>query len=208
MVYHPHDGFFSTSRVRVDGKFLREERQKFYVKGFCYGPFAENSHGEYLPEPAKMLADLAQMRRLGANTIRLYAVPSPAVLDQVLAQGIRVFLDVPWEKHRCVFEDWTAKESARHQIRATARLAANHAAVLAISVVNEIPNDIVRFYGRDEIECFICELADSVKQIAPECLTTFANFPTTEFCLLARFGSIGRVLRSIATYRRRSTART
>ena len=177
----PLEDLDSASRVWVDGKFLRLGESKFYIKGFSYGPFAVNSRGEHLPERSRMVDDLAQMRRLGANTIRLYSVPSPEVLDDVLEQGLRVFLDVPWEKHRCFFDDWTAKESAKRQIIDTARLAANHPAVLAISVVNEVPNDIVRYYGHAAIERFIDELGDSVKQIAPECLTTFANYPTTEF---------------------------
>jgi GT2 family glycosyltransferase len=171
----------SANRVWVDGKFLREGKRKFYVKGFCYGPFAENSRGENLPEREQMVNDLNHMRSLGANTVRLYSVPSRDVLDQIYELGMRVFVDVPWEKHRCFFEDWTAKESARHQILDTARLAANHPAVLAVSVVNEVPNDIVRFYGHAAIERFISDLGDTVKQVAPECLTTFANYPTTEF---------------------------
>lgn len=171
----------SHDRIWVDGKFLREGKRKFYIKGFCYGPFAENSRGEHLPEREQMVNDLKHMRGLGGNTARLYSVPTPDTLDEFHNQGIRVFLDVPWEKHRCFFEEWSAKESARRQILEAARLAANHPAVLAVSVVNEVPNDIVRFYGHAVVERFISELGDAVKQIAPECLTTFANYPTTEF---------------------------
>ena len=175
------------SRIRVDGKFFRIGSRKFYVKGFCYGPFALNSQGEYMPEPPQMAGDFAQMRRLGANAIRLYSVPSPVALDEIHEQGLRVILDVPWEKHRCFFEDWTAKETARRQIRAAAQLAAKHPAVMAVSVVNEIPNDVVRFHGHDRLQTFVEELGDSVKQIAPDCLTTFANYPTTEFFQPAGF---------------------
>jgi glycosyltransferase involved in cell wall biosynthesis len=168
-------------RVRVAGKFLWLNDSKFYLKGFCYGPFAMNSLGEFLPERAQMREDIAHMKQLGANTARLYFVPSAEVLDEFLRQDVRVFLDIPWEKHRCFFEDWATRESARLQVRQAAEIAANHPAVLAISVVNEVPNDIVRFYGNRDIESFIAELGDSVKQIAPDCLTTFANYPTTEF---------------------------
>jgi GT2 family glycosyltransferase len=175
-----HD-FRSNNRVRVGGKFLRLGNGKFYVKGFCYGPFSLNSRNEYLPEPPQMAADFRHMRQLGANTVRLYSVPSSETFDELLRHGLRAIIDVPWEKHRCFFEDWTAKESARRQIRTTAEFAAKHPAVLAISVVNEIPNDVVRYHGHKPIQAFIEELGDSVKQIAPECLTTFANYPTTEF---------------------------
>src|SRR5262245_20450625 len=132
-------------RVRVDGKFFRVGEAKFYVKGFSYGPFAVNSAGEQFPETTQRARDFAQLRKLGANTLRLYSVPSPAVLDELLAHDLFALVDVPWEKHRCFFEDWASRESARESVRASARLAANHPAVLAISVVNEIPNDVIRF---------------------------------------------------------------
>ena len=70
---------------------------------------------------------------------------------------------------------------------AAAQLAAKHPSVMAVSVVNEIPNDIVRFHGHERLERFVEELSDSVKQIAPDCLTTFANYPTTEFFQPAGF---------------------
>ena len=170
-----------SSRIHVDGKFFRDGPRKFYVKGFCYGPFAQNLHGEHLPEPSQRDADFAHMRRLGANTIRLYSLPERETLEAASRHELRVVLDVPWEKHRCFFEDWTARENARRQVKAAAELAARHPAVMAISVVNEIPSDVVRFQGHERLEKFVEELADSVKQIAPGCLTTFANYPTTEF---------------------------
>jgi glycosyltransferase involved in cell wall biosynthesis len=168
-------------RVHCGGKFLRLGQAKFYLKGFSYGPFAPNAAGDFLPPRRKMLQDFEHIVKLGANTIRLYQVPSREVLDDIYEQGLRVILDVPWEKHRCFFEDWAAKESARETILNTARSTGGHPAVLAISVVNEVPNDIVRFYGHKPIERFIAELGDSVKQVAPDCLTTYANYPTTEF---------------------------
>jgi hypothetical protein len=168
-------------RIRVDGKFFRLGAAKFYLKGFCYGPFSPNSQGEHLPERPQLRADFQQIKQLGANTIRLYSVPSVEALDAALEHGLRVLVDVPWEKHRCFFEDWNAKESARERIRTTAESIGSHRAVLAISVVNEIPNDVVRYHGHRALERFIEELGDCVKQAAPECLTTYANYPTTEF---------------------------
>jgi GT2 family glycosyltransferase len=176
-----------SNRVRVDGKFFRVGPGKWYVKGFCYGPCAPNSRGEFLPEPSQIRADFCKMRDLGANTIRLYSLPSSASIDEAERHGLKVVLDVPWEKHRCFFEDWNAREAARRQVMAAAELAAKHPSVMAVSVVNEIPNDIVRFHGHERLEQFVEELSDSVKQIAPDCLTTFANYPTTEFLQPAGF---------------------
>src|SRR5690348_14677793 len=138
-------------RVHVSGKFFRLGTAKFYIKGFCYGPFPQNSAGEYLPEASQMAKDFRHMHELGANTVRLYTIPSLATLDAILDHGLRAIIDVPWEKHRCFFEDWNAKESARAQVRVAAELAGAHPGVLAISVVNEIPNDVVRYHGHEPL---------------------------------------------------------
>ena len=175
-----------TSRVRTDGKFFRLGREKWFVKGFSYGPFAPDSHGEALPEAADAARDFATIHAMGGNAIRVYYPPPRWLLDEALRHQLRVFVDVPWDKHRCFFEDWSAQQEARQRVRETARQLGNHPAVFAISVVNEYPNDVVRFYGRQRVERFTDELIDVVKQESPECLATFVNFPTTEFLAPAR----------------------
>jgi cellulose synthase/poly-beta-1,6-N-acetylglucosamine synthase-like glycosyltransferase len=171
------------SRVQLSGKFFRLSGggEKFYVKGFSYGPFAPNRDGEALPERVQVQRDFAHMRELGANTIRVYFPPPVWLLDEALAHGLFVFIDIPWEKHRCFFEDWYALERARDRVRETARQLGNHPAVFALSVVNEFPVDVVRFYGRKRIERFVEELLAIAKSQAPDCLVTFVNYPTTEF---------------------------
>ena len=169
------------ARPRAAGKFLRRGTEKFYVKGFSYGPFAPNGAGEPLPEREQVARDLAHIRHLGANTIRIYFPPPPWFLDEARIHGLYVFIDVPWEKHRCFFEDWDAMERARDRVRRTARDFGNHPAVLAISVANEFPVDVVRFQGRRRVEHFIEELLMIAKDEAPDCLVTFVSFPTTEF---------------------------
>lgn len=171
-------------RVQLAGKFFRlsgSDGEKFYVKGFSYGPFAPNLAGEPLPEREQVRRDFAHMRQLGANTIRVYFPPPVWLLDEALAHRLYVFIDIPWEKHRCFFEDWYALERARDRVRETARDLGNHPAVFALSVVNEFPVDVVRFYGRKRVERFVEELLAIVKQEAPQCLVTFVNYPTTEF---------------------------
>ncbi len=168
-------------RPAVAGKFFRAGTEKYYVKGFSYGPFAPNSDGEPLPQRDRLRDDFAHMRALGANTIRVYFPPPKWLLDEALDHGLRVFIDVPWEKHRCFFEDWDAIERARDRVRDTARELGRHPGVFAISVANEFPADIVRFQGRHRVERFVEELLGIVKEEAPDCLATFVNFPTTEF---------------------------
>src|SRR5205814_295207 len=58
---------------------------------------------------------------------------------------------------------------------------AEHPAVFALSVVNEVPPDIVRWSGASHVADFIDELIGVVKAINPESLCTFGNYPPTEF---------------------------
>ena len=66
-------------------------------------------------------------------------------------------------------------------MREAARDCGNHPAIFAISVVNEIPPDIVRYIGREKVEQFVDDLVATCKSEAPDCLVTFASFPTTEY---------------------------
>jgi O-antigen biosynthesis protein len=171
----------SSGRVQAAGKFFELDGHKWYLKGLTYGPFAPNQARLHLPEREQMRADFAQMRALGANCVRVYHRPPRWVLDLALEHDLRVFVDVPWEKHRCFFEDWSAQRKARAEARRTARKLGGHPGLFAISVANEFPSDVVRFYGGARVARFVDELVDTVKQQSAGCLTTFANYPSTEY---------------------------
>ena len=171
----------SSARVRVDGKFFELGGRKWYLKGLTYGPFARNREGLFLPERDRLRADFRQIQELGANCIRVYHRPPKWLLDVALEHDLRVFVDVSWEKHRCFFDDWSAQQAAVDEVRRTARELGEHPALFAISVANEFPSDIVRFHGRARVERFVDTLIDCVKQEAPACPATFANYPSTEF---------------------------
>lgn len=171
----------TTSRVIVDGKFFRVGGRKFHAKGVTYGPFAPDAEGLTFPAFPQVESDFKQIIHLGANMVRVYYVPPRWFLDLALKHGLKVFVDVPWEKHRCFLEDYAMREAARDAVRDAANACANHSAVFALSVVNEIPPEIVRWHGAARVADFIDELANDVKSIDPELLCTFASFPPTEF---------------------------
>jgi glycosyltransferase involved in cell wall biosynthesis len=171
----------AANRVRRDGKFLRLGSEKFYVKGVTYGPFAANSEGDPFPEKLQVGLDFAQIRELGGNCIRVYHVPPPWLLNAAEDYGLKILLDVAWPKNLTFIGDTDLLRQARAAVRAAAAACGNHPALLALSVVNEIPPDVVRFMGAKKVEQFIDELAQLAKAQAPDCLVTFANFPTTEY---------------------------
>jgi glycosyltransferase involved in cell wall biosynthesis len=170
-----------TNRVRRDGKFFRLGSQKFYVKGVTYGPFEPNRDGDPFPNPEQAQNDFEQMLDLGANCLRVYHVPPKWFLDLALKMGLKVFLDVAWPKNLSFVDDSELTRQAHEAVRHAAKTCGNHEAIFAISVVNEIPPDLVRYYGRERLEQFVNDLVAIVKHEAPQCLATFANFPTTEY---------------------------
>ena len=66
-------------------------------------------------------------------------------------------------------------------MREAAVACAMHPAVFALSVLNEIPADIVRWSGAGAIADFIDESVTVAKSVDPDCLCTFGNYPPTEF---------------------------
>ncbi|MCO6044731.1 glycosyltransferase [Aeoliella sp. ICT_H6.2] len=168
-------------RIRCAGKYFTLDDQRWAVQGFSYGPFPPRSDGQFLPELNDLRRDLQHIASLNGNCIRVYHPPSRELLDEALRYGIRVFVDVPWEKHRCFFEDWEGRRNALEVAGNLARDLGNHPGLFAISVGNEIPADIIRFQSRHKVAQFVTQLLDTVKQEAPDCLTTYVSYPTTEF---------------------------
>ena len=169
------------SRVVVDGKFFRLGNAKFFPKGVTYGPFAPNSVGELFGDYDRTRADFAQLRELGANLIRVYNIPPRWLLNLALENNLRVLVDVPWNKHLCFLDSEEYLADARGAVRKAAIACKDHAAVFAISVVNEVPPDIVRWSGTKRVSAFIDELVGEVRLQDPAILCTFGNFPSTEF---------------------------
>ena len=144
-----------TNRVRRDGKFFRLGDDKFYVKGVTYGPFEANGDGEPLPERGQVRKDFAQILDLGANVLRVYHTPPRWFMDMAQEAGLKIFIDVAWPKNLTFVGDREVSAQAHQAVREAARTCGNHPAIFAISVVNEIPPDIVRFVGREKVEQFI-----------------------------------------------------
>jgi glycosyltransferase involved in cell wall biosynthesis len=170
-----------TERVVVDGKFFRLGSRKFYPKGVTYGPFQADDSGCTFPSPEQVRRDFGLLRQLNANCLRVYHVPPRWFLDLAHGHGLKLFVDYYWPKHTCFLDDHQAMDDARRATREAAEALAGHPAVFALSLANEIPPDIARWYGARKIQRFVDELAGGVKQIDPQRLVTYVNFPPTEF---------------------------
>lgn len=168
-------------RVRRDGKFFRLGEEKFCIKGVTYGSFRAGEDGEPFKTRDETRRDFELIKELNANTVRIYRIPPAWFLDLAESMGLKVFLDIAWGKQLVFTENEKILADARDRVRDAATRCGNHPALFAISVVNEIPPDVVRYIGAPDVAAFVDELVGIVKSIAPHCLTTFANFPSTEY---------------------------
>src|SRR6267142_1545078 len=194
----------SPARVAVDGQRFRRGAKPLLVQGVTYGPFAPGKDGVQFPAREQVRDDFGQMTFGGINSIRVYHVPPEWLLESADEQGMSVLIDVPWRKHLCFLDSDEARREARLAVRRAAERGRHHPSVLAYSIGNEIPPDVLRWHGRRRVERFLAELQDVAKQADPEALVTYANFPPTEYLDLSflDFATFNVYLHDRETFRR------
>jgi glycosyltransferase involved in cell wall biosynthesis len=167
--------------IRVHGKFLFAGEAKFFVKGVTYGPFAPGSHGAQFPERETVIRDFRLMAELGANTLRVFTVPPLWLLDLAQEAGLRVLAGIPWSQHVTFLDSAEIQSEILRTVLESVRGLNRHPAILAYLIGNEIPPDMVRWHGPQRIRAFLKRLVAAVKDIHPEGLVSYANFPSTEY---------------------------
>ncbi|MGE0823751.1 MAG: glycosyltransferase [Candidatus Binatia bacterium] len=167
--------------VVTKGKFFFAGDDKFFIKGVTYGPFKPASHGAPFPEPAVIKRDFALMQELGANTLRTFTVPPRWLLDLAEQAGLRVIVGIPWAEHIAFLDSAHLQREIRRTIADGTAACRGHAAVLACLVGNEIPPDMARWHGPEKVRQFLGDLAGTVKNVDPDRLVSYANFPSTEY---------------------------
>jgi GT2 family glycosyltransferase len=165
-------------RARAHGKWLWLGDQRYAPKGVTYGPLCGSHDG--LPEAEVVARDLAAAAAAGIDAVRTYTVPPRWFLDLALEHGIRVLAGIPWEEHVAFLGSARGARRVEQRIRSAVRGCAEHPAVLAWSVGNEIPAAIVRWHGPRAIERFVRRLYLAAKEESPDTLCTYVNYPTTE----------------------------
>ena len=173
------------SRPSVRGKFLFLGEEKFYVRGVTYGTFRPDANGNEYHNLKLIDQDFAKMAANGINTIRIYNVPPPRVLDMAQKHGLRVMVGLSAEQYVGFLID--KKKSApniQELVRAKVRACAGHPSLLCYALGNEIPAPIARWLGRRQVERYLAQLYRVVKAEDPDGLVTYVNYPTTEYLQL------------------------
>jgi O-antigen biosynthesis protein len=173
-------------RIRVDGKFFAAGGERFHFRGVTYGTFAPRGDQAQFPDRVQIERDLAAMREVGFTVLRTYTVPSEDLLEAARNQGMRVLVDVFYPDWRYLLggsrrQQRLVAHMAQESVREAAQRLAGNETVLALSLGNEVPADVLRWYGTDLIADTIRELAEVVREEDPEQLVTYGNYPTAEY---------------------------
>lgn len=172
---------FSQNRAYVKGKFLYNGNEKFYIKGVTYGTFRPQQDGLQYPSEDVVEKDFRMMAQHGINCIRTYTVPPEYLLTIALKHDLKVMVGLPWEQHITFLDSADRQKDIIRRVQEGVWTCKQHPAVLCFAIGNEIPANIVRWYGKEKIECFLKQLYQAAKAVDPESLVTYVNFPTTEY---------------------------
>ena len=174
------------ARLIARDKYLYDGDRKFYAKGVSYGPFPPNSRGERYPEPERAADDFALMRELGVNVIRTY-VPAPAwMFDLAAKHSLRLMVSLLWPSHLMFLDSAANARDIRNTVaKLTGEMRTFREGIFAYSLGNEIRPDLIRWYGMGRVSAFLAELYDIAKNIDPEGLFTYSNYPSAEYLELS-----------------------
>src|SRR5437773_10349073 len=137
----------TTSRICPKAKFFFDGDRKFFVKGVTYGPFKPDADGSYLGRPEQVDVDLAVVREVGLNLVRVYHAPPRWFLDRCASAGMRVIVTLPWAKHIEFLRDRKARRQIAESVRVGVNAHAGHPALFGYLVGNEISSTMVRWLG-------------------------------------------------------------
>ncbi|WP_052573482.1 glycosyltransferase [Haloferula sp. BvORR071] len=160
--------------LRVDGKFFRSGESRIAVRAVTYGPFPGGFPEDFSP-------DFARIRVAGFNALRLYEMPSPALLDAALAAGLRVFGGLRWPQAVDFLKDGRILSSARVALAEGLRAVERHPSLAGIFIANEVPADLVRWMGPVAVREALEDLIAAGKEIRPDLLWCYGNYPSTEY---------------------------
>ena len=114
--------------------------------------------------------------------VRLFEMPDRRLLDAAGRHGLRVFGGLKWGQNADFFQR-PGLCSARRGCAWCGRCAkrADHPALAGVYVGNEIPADLVRWMGPLRVRQAIEDLIALGREVAPDLLFAYANYPSTEY---------------------------
>ncbi len=164
--------------LRVSGKWFRAGDDSCQIKAVAFGPFPPGAF------PDEGRSQLGRIRHeLGANTLRLYEIPSLEFMHACAAEGLRVFITLPWTQHVDFLHQRGVLAAADKLLLETIAKFRGHPALAGYFVANEIETTLVRWMGGPQVIEEIERLIDLGHANDPGALFAYANYPSTEYLL-------------------------
>ncbi|MFC1579217.1 glycoside hydrolase family 2 TIM barrel-domain containing protein [Pseudomonadota bacterium] len=173
----------NSPRPHIAGKFIFVGDEKFWIKGVSYGAFRPDEQGVEYQDKEKIERDFAMMAANGINTVRIpHTMPPRSLLDTAQKYGLRVMVGLSAEQYAGYLAD--KKKDAPDVValvKQKVQTVAGHPALLCYAVGNEIQASLVRWIGRKKVERYIRKIYKAIKDVDPQGLVTYVNYPTTEY---------------------------
>ncbi len=175
-----------SGRVGTDGKLFAAGGARFELRGVTYGTFAPRADGALLPEPEDLRRDFAAIAGAGFTVARIYEPPPRDVLEAAEEFGLRLLVGAPdpgWRHVRGASPEVFRRlaRNAGDRIKEVVDRLGGSEQVFGLVVSNEIPADVVRWFGAERIARSVSDLIDVAKDADPDLLVTYGNYPTTEY---------------------------
>lgn len=171
------------ARLETGGKWLRANGGKWQMRGVSYGPFKPNRRNEPFPEDDRLAADFAHIRNLGFNTVRLYELPTQAVIREATGQGLRILAGIPWTDHVDFLRGRMLQWEIRQHVREAVGRFKEVPCIAGFLVGNEIEKTLVRWMGPERVRGFLNSLIEEGKSVSPGHLFSYATYPSTEYLI-------------------------
>ncbi|MEX2579852.1 MAG: glycosyltransferase [Verrucomicrobiales bacterium] len=164
--------------LRVAGKYFCAGDEVCFLKAVTFGPFPAGAFQDGGKEQLRRIRE-----ELGANTLRLYEIPTLEFLHECARVGLRVFVTLPWSQHVDFLRHGHVLAEADLLLLETIDRFRGHPALAGYFVANEIETTLVRWMGPrravEQLERFI----DLGHANDPHALFAYANYPSTEYLL-------------------------
>ena len=157
-------GGVAIARVRVDGKHFALGHDRFHLRGVTYGTFAPRDDGARFPSREVVKRDFAAIAEAGFTTVRTYTAPPDDLIELASDWDLRLLAGVFWPDWRYLVGRSPSRlrevtRAAAAETRAQARRLAGCEQVLALALGNEVPADVLRWYGAKRIARTIADYA-------------------------------------------------
>ena len=161
-------------RLQAEGKFFRLGDARVWLRAVTYGPFPGGWPADFGP-------DFRRIAAAGFHALWIYEMPDRRLLDAAAAAGLRVIAGLKWRHQGDFLHEPALLAAARDRLVSALRATADHPALAAVLVANEIPADLVRWMGPVRVRRALEDLIETGRRAAPHLLFAYANYPTTEY---------------------------